>query len=85
MAIRILAIAVLLSATVPAMAVEQFQDRQQQQMACESDVYTFCGQAIPDEERIASCLRAHWDKVSKSCRSVMANYAKQRHKKKQSD
>lgn len=58
---------------------------QQEQQACESDVYSLCGEAIPDTDRIATCLRAHWSKVSHACRSVMAEYAKQHHSRRERD
>ena len=52
------------------------QDRQQQQQACENDVYALCGEMIPDQDRIVVCLKAHWSKVSHECRSLMANFGK---------
>ncbi len=52
------------------------QDMQVEQQACQDDVYALCGQAIPDQNRIARCLRRQWAKVSPRCRSVMASYSK---------
>ena len=65
----------------PALAQQQQQqqtpqDMQVEQQACQDDVYALCGQAIPDQDRIASCLRKQWSKVSPRCRSVMASYGK---------
>lgn len=52
------------------------QDRQQEQQACENDVYALCGEAIPDQDRIIACLKAHWAKVSHECKTIMANYSR---------
>ena len=49
---------------------------QQEQQACQSDVYALCGEAIPDVERITACLRLHWKDVSQECRAVMASYGR---------
>jgi hypothetical protein len=83
-AIRILAIASTIFA-FSSLAHAQTQNEQtspgmeQEQQACESDVYALCGEAIPDTDRITACLRAHWSKVSRQCRAVMANYGKHHH------
>jgi hypothetical protein len=50
-------------------AARQFQ---QEQDACQTDAYTFCNDAIPDQERIAACLRKHWSEISPECRKVMS-------------
>lgn len=57
---------------------QQMEDEQQ---ACEADVYALCGEAIPDVDRITTCLRAHWKDVSQACRTVMAKYPRRRHKR----
>lgn len=49
---------------------------QQEQQACQGDVYALCGEAIPDVERITACLRLHWKDVSHECRAVMASYGR---------
>lgn len=36
--------------------------------ACAPDVKQFCGDITPGQGRIAACLKAHDDKVSKGCR-----------------
>jgi len=73
----IMAALMLLAVSVPAMA--QSQDDQQ---ACQGDVYALCGDKIPDEDEIVVCLRKHWSKVSKECRHVMINYNKTHRKSK---
>ena len=66
-------IAVLLLVSVPQHASAQAQDEQQ---ACENDVFSLCGEAIPDRDRITACLRRNWKDVSRQCRSVLANYGR---------
>lgn len=68
----------LVFASIAAAAAQQPdpQQMQDEQQACEADVYTLCGEAIPDVDRITACLRAHWKDVSKACRKVMANYSR---------
>jgi hypothetical protein len=63
------------------MTPEQRQEMQQQQMACGNDVYTLCGEAIPDRDRITACLKKHWKDVSADCKSTMENYGKHRGRK----
>lgn len=72
-ATALVVLGVLLSVPMATEAVAQTQDPQQ---ACEGDVYTLCGEAVPDQDRIIVCLRAHWKNVSKDCRHVMANYGR---------
>ena len=60
------------------------QQMYEEQRACEADVYALCGNAIPDTERIATCLRSRWKDVSQACRTVMTNYSR-RHKRRKSD
>jgi hypothetical protein len=85
MKIRMVGAALFLGLTIATAAAQQQPGQQQQQMACEGDVYALCGQAIPDQTRIVACLRANWSKVSKSCRAVMANYGKRGHRTKDRD
>jgi hypothetical protein len=49
---------------------------QQEQQACQGDVYALCGEAIPDVDRITTCLRSRWKDVSQECRAVMASYGR---------
>lgn len=67
----VLAALMLASVSSPA-----FAQSQNDQMACEGDVYELCGEAIPDQDRIVACLRKQWSKVSKECRQVMISYKK---------
>lgn len=49
-------------------------EMQKEQQACETDVYTYCGDAIPNHDRIAACLKKNWSKISKECRKVMNDH-----------
>lgn len=67
------ALAMALAAFVPAAALAQSQDEQQ---ACMNDAFTVCGHAIPDRDRVASCLAQNFSRISPGCRMVMARYGK---------
>ncbi len=54
--------------------MQNSEEMQREQQACGNDVYTYCGDAIPDHERIAVCMRKHWRDLSDECRTVMKNY-----------
>jgi len=72
--------AVLTVAVVSTTAMAEDPGRmQEQQQACETDVYTFCNDAIPDHDRIAACLRKHWREISHECRRIM-NGHRRRHR-----
>ena len=47
------------------------QDRAAQEAACGGDATRFCGPMIPDEQKIAACLRANQDKISPACRAIL--------------
>jgi hypothetical protein len=40
--------------------------------ACMNDAFQFCQDAIPDRERVFSCLVAHRSVISAACHAVMA-------------
>jgi hypothetical protein len=54
------------------------QDQAAGQQACGNDVFALCQQDIPDQGRIAACLRKNFSRVSPACRSYMASYGKKR-------
>ena len=70
-------LAALMLVVASSQAIAQSQDDQQ---ACEGDVYDLCGDKIPDQDEIVACLRKKWSKVSKECRHVMASYGKNKKK-----
>ena len=49
-------------------------DQQQDQQACMQDAQIYCGQFIPDRERVAHCLIAHRSRISSACRSALKRF-----------
>jgi hypothetical protein len=43
---------------------------QEEQAACTNDAFQFCGYAIPDENRVKTCLIANVPRLSPACRSL---------------
>ena len=78
--LALLAVMMLTLPSGAAMAQSQ-SDRE----ACEGDVFELCADKVPDEDRIAACLRRQWSKVSKECRGVMARYNQQQSQGKRRD
>jgi hypothetical protein len=48
-------------------------DDEQGRKACMYDVLTVCAQFVPDRQRIASCLIAHRERISQSCRLLLVH------------
>jgi hypothetical protein len=74
---KLLAIAFVLPALslgTPASAYTQ-----EEQIACQGDAFQFCGDAIPDEQRVKACLIANLRRVSPACRRVF-NRSRVRHR-----
>ena len=42
--------------------------RDQEQAACYHDATTLCNDAVPDEKKIETCMRAKLDQVSPGCK-----------------
>jgi hypothetical protein len=53
-----------------AASAEPYKGTWEQQMACTPDVWRLCGAAIPDVDRIVSCLRQNTPSLSDGCRAV---------------
>jgi len=64
--------------------MQNSEEMQKEQQACGNDVYTYCGEAIPDQDRIATCLKKHWSDISEECRTTMKNYRRKHHRDKSS-
>ena len=62
-----LVVVIAFNGTTVALAQTQ-EDRQ----ACLNDAFQFCQDAIPDRERVFSCLASHRDVISAACRSAVA-------------
>ena len=47
-------------------------DDEQGRKACMHDALTVCAKFIPDREQIANCLMANRERISQSCRTLLA-------------
>jgi hypothetical protein len=54
---------------------EEYRGTLEQQMACTPDVFRFCGEQIPDVNRIVTCLRQNTPQLSGPCRAVFDSNA----------
>ncbi|HWE78654.1 MAG TPA: hypothetical protein VG270_09040 [Pseudolabrys sp.] len=70
------ATAFLALALLCAPAQAQSDAEQAGQQACGNDVFSMCGDAIPDRGRIEACLRRNYSRVSATCRHYMASYGR---------
>ena len=52
----------------------QYPDSQEDKGACMPDAFAFCGQFIPDRERVAACLIANRSTVSSACREALKHF-----------
>ena len=49
-------------------------ETQQDQSACMLDAQTYCGQFIPDRERVAHCLMSNRRQISAPCRVALKSF-----------
>ncbi len=49
-------------------------DQQDDQSACMMDAQVYCGQFIPDRERVAHCLMANRSKITPACREAIKRF-----------
>jgi hypothetical protein len=54
---------------------QDYRGTLEQQLACTPDVFRFCGEQIPDANRIVACLRQNTPQLSGPCRSVFESNA----------
>ena len=54
---------------------QEYRGTLQQQLACTPDVLRFCGEQIPDTNRIVACLRQNTPQLSDPCRAVFETNA----------
>jgi hypothetical protein len=52
------------------------QGTPEQRAACENDAMRFCGQHVPDVQRITACMAQHRRYLSPRCRAVFQGGAK---------
>jgi len=62
-------IVIALSATTAALA-----ETQEEQQACTNDAFQFCQNAIPDRNRVFTCLAENRNLISAACHTAMAPY-----------
>ncbi len=67
-------IAVALTAAAVLFAPIAAQAEVDGQQACMQDAFTFCGQFIPDRDRVGACLFANKTRISPLCREAMKRY-----------
>ncbi len=46
------------------------ESRNEQEHACRGDAFHFCARAIPNKEKIAACLKQHYDELSPPCKAM---------------
>jgi hypothetical protein len=64
-----MAVAIVLSAASGA-----WGQSQEAQQACTNDAFRFCGDVIPDRDRVFTCLVAKKNVISPACRTVISPY-----------
>jgi hypothetical protein len=66
--------ALVLTTALPVMAqpYDRSATSQEEQQACEPDVYRLCNDYVPDVDRIVACLNVNKRALSPACRAVMS-------------
>jgi hypothetical protein len=72
MQIRILA--VLAPCWLALAPVAASANGQQDKNACMTDAQVYCGQFIPDRERVAHCLMDNRQRISLACREALKHF-----------
>ena len=52
------------------------ESRKEQEHACRGDAFHFCARAIPHKEKIAACLKQHYDELSPPCKAMFKKPSK---------
>ncbi len=60
----------MLGPTLAWAAISTDTVRQKQQQACYDDANKLCADAIPDEEKIKTCMGANRSRLSPKCREI---------------
>ena len=72
MTTRLIAVVLLTLATADAASAKMVTDMQrmraQAQHDCYGDAQKLCGDAIPDETKVAACMKVHRAKLRPACR-----------------
>jgi hypothetical protein len=73
--LRLAILTFVLTLPLPVLAQQRY-DRsatsQEEQQACEPDVYRLCNDYVPDVDRIVACLNANKRSLAPACRAVMS-------------
>lgn len=59
-------------------ATAETYTREQQQDMCQDDAFRLCNDVIPDEARIAACLKARRAELSPKCRKLFTSSGRAR-------
>ncbi|WP_321965399.1 hypothetical protein [Paraburkholderia sp. J7] len=52
------------------------ETRDEQEHACRGDAFHFCASAIPNKQKIAACMKQHYDELSPPCKAMFDPPAK---------
>jgi hypothetical protein len=55
--------------------------RDEQTAACKGDAIRFCASEIPNEQKITSCMKANFNKLSPQCKAMIKQPASDKRKK----
>ncbi len=55
--------------------------RDEQTAACKGDAIRFCASEIPNEQKITSCMKANFNKLSPQCKAMFKQPASDKRKK----
>jgi len=64
---------ILCGLALPTAVSAQDRGSAEDQLACTPDVYRLCGQSIPDEDAIVTCLQAHKAQLTGGCKAVFSH------------
>jgi hypothetical protein len=72
--LRLAILTFVLTLSLPALAQQYNRSAtsQEEQQACEPDVYRLCNDYVPDVDRIVACLNANKRALGPACRAVMS-------------
>ena len=78
MTARIAAVSALMFLVVPVALAAPAKGTKEQQDACQADVFKYCNDAVPDEDKIVVCLNQNLHKLSYKCQILVEPDPKKR-------
>ena len=63
--------AILLMSGAALAETQSSQENTPEDRACRGDARRFCKDDIPDQFKVGSCLQAHKDRLTRSCKTVL--------------